>query len=394
MIAGSQQVLACVGGHRPVVVLAGAVDACKRLLVQQTYQTMLQSDLLNDIHQQLVVIGCDIGGGEDRCDLVLCRCNLVVLGLCQQTVSPQLLIQLGHEGCNTRLDRAEVVILHLLTLRAHCAEQGAAGEQQILALIEVLLINQEVLLLRSYGGGNALDILAEQLQDAACLRADDIHRAQQRSLLIQNLAGVGAECGRNVQGTILDECAGGRVPCSVATCLKGGADAAGRERGCVRFTLDELLTAKGHDDRAAFRRGNKGVMLLCGDAGHRLEPVSVMGCALFDCPFLHCMCNGICNTDIERLAEINRLLQLLKYFLRQLIAHYSFIKYVFAKDFWDVAHFTTHLRKIYLYSMNSNIIYTRKIKKKAPRNLFVPQRHCCLRLLLYPPLWSFVNCKE
>jgi hypothetical protein len=40
-IAGVEQVLAAVGGHRPVVVLAAAVDAGERLFVQQAGQAVL-----------------------------------------------------------------------------------------------------------------------------------------------------------------------------------------------------------------------------------------------------------------------------------------------------------------------------------------------------------------
>ena len=41
-VAGVEQVLAGVGGHRPVVVLARAVDAGERLLVQQAGQAVLR----------------------------------------------------------------------------------------------------------------------------------------------------------------------------------------------------------------------------------------------------------------------------------------------------------------------------------------------------------------
>ena len=44
ILARLKQVLACVGGNRPVVVLAGAVDALERLLVQQAGKAVLLSD--------------------------------------------------------------------------------------------------------------------------------------------------------------------------------------------------------------------------------------------------------------------------------------------------------------------------------------------------------------
>ena len=328
--------------------LAGAVDTVERLLMQQANHAVLQGNLLCDVHQQLVVIGCNVGGGEDRCDLMLCRCNLVVLGLSQQAVLPQLNVEVSHECGDARLDGAEVMIFHLLTLRAHCAEQGAAGEDQVLALVVILLVNQEVFLLRTYGGGNALDILAEQLHHAACLLADRVHGAQQRGLLIQRFTGIRTECSRDVQGAVLDKGIGARIPCGIAACLEGCAQAAGRERGCIRLALNQFLAAERHDDLAARSRGDKGVMLLRGDTGHRLEPVGVMGGALLDRPILHCVRNDVCNAYVERLAEVDGLHQLLEDFLRQLVAHYVFIKYVLGEYLRNVNHCTTHLHAMYL----------------------------------------------
>ena len=56
------------------------------------------------------------------------------------------------------LECAEVVIIHFLTLRRHCTEQGAAGKDQVLALCVVLAVDQEIFLLRAYGGGYTLNI--------------------------------------------------------------------------------------------------------------------------------------------------------------------------------------------------------------------------------------------
>ena len=52
--------------------------------------------------------------------------DLVVLGLGKHAELPQLLVQIGHELRDARLDRAEVMVVHLLSLRRHCAEERAA----------------------------------------------------------------------------------------------------------------------------------------------------------------------------------------------------------------------------------------------------------------------------
>ena len=92
-LARLEQVHARVGRDGPVVVLAAAVDAGKGLFVQQADKTVLAGDLLHYLHRQLVVVGGDIGGGEDRRQLVLAGRDLVVLGLGENAELPQLLVQ-------------------------------------------------------------------------------------------------------------------------------------------------------------------------------------------------------------------------------------------------------------------------------------------------------------
>ena len=76
VVAGVEQVLAGVGRHRPVVVLARAVDAGERLLVQQADQAVVVGGLAQDLHDQVLVIGREVGVLEDRRDLVLARARL------------------------------------------------------------------------------------------------------------------------------------------------------------------------------------------------------------------------------------------------------------------------------------------------------------------------------
>ena len=114
VLARLEQVLAPIGGNGPVVVLAGAVYALERLLMQQAGEAMLLRDGTHDLHGQLVVVGRDVGGG-DTAHLVLARCDLVVLGLGEDAQLPQLLVELLHESSYTRTECAEVVIIHFLT---------------------------------------------------------------------------------------------------------------------------------------------------------------------------------------------------------------------------------------------------------------------------------------
>ena len=70
-------------------------------------------------------------------------------------------------------------------------------------------------------------------------------------------------------------------------------DAAGRERGCVRLALDELLAGELGDRVAVAGRAVERVVLLGGGAGERLEPVRVVGGAALHRPLAHRRGDGV-----------------------------------------------------------------------------------------------------
>ena len=290
------------------------------------------------------MVGGNIRSGEDRRHLVLRGRDLVVLGLGVDAQLPELLIQILHERLDARADRAEVVILELLALGRHRAEERAAGQDQIRALLVILLVDEEVFLLRADGRRHAGDVLAKELQDSACLLADGLHRAQQRGLLVENLAGVGAERRRDAERIILDEGVAGRIPGGVAARLKGRAQAAGGEGGGVRLALDELLAGELHDDRTVGAGRDERVVLLGGDAGHRLEPVGEVGRALFNRPVLHCIGDHAGDLRIQRRALANGALERLVYVLGQPFLHHRFVENHAAEQLRNLIHaFLSHL---------------------------------------------------
>ena len=137
--------------------LAVSVYTGKGLFMQQADQTVLGSDLLHDLHGELVVVGCDVGRGIDRGKLVLRRRNLVVLGFCEDSQLPQFFVQFLHKSGYARLDDAKVVIVHFLPLGRLCAEQGTPGKAEIGALVIHFLCDEKIFLLRTDITGNALD---------------------------------------------------------------------------------------------------------------------------------------------------------------------------------------------------------------------------------------------
>ena len=60
LLAGLHEVLTRIGNERPVIMLTGTVNTCKRLFMKQTCKTMSGCDLLHALHHQLVMVGLDI----------------------------------------------------------------------------------------------------------------------------------------------------------------------------------------------------------------------------------------------------------------------------------------------------------------------------------------------
>ena len=129
--------------------------------------------------------------------------------------------------------------------------------------------------------------VAEQAEDADALTIQLPYGTQQRRFLIQRLAAVRAEDGGDIQRTILDKGVGGGVPCRVAAGLEGGAQAAGGEAGGIGLAFCQFLGTQLHPHALRAVGGDEAVVLLGGVAGHGLEPVGIVGGAVFDGPVLH-----------------------------------------------------------------------------------------------------------
>ena len=320
-----EQVRARVGAHRPVVVLAGPVDARERLLVQQADEPVAAGDVLHDLHRQLLVVRADVRVLEDRRDLVLRRRDLVVAGLDRHAELGQLLLGLEHAREHALGDRAEVVVVELVALGRLGAEQRAARVDEVGALEVVLLVDQEVLLLRPDGGEHAVRVrVAEQAQRAHGRLRQRVHRAQQRDLVVERLARPRRERGRDTEQRAVrvleDEGRRGRVPGGVAAGLERGPDAAGRERGGVGLALDQLLARELRDRSTVAGRAVERVVLLRGRAGQRLEPVGEVGRALLHRPLLHRGGDGVGEDRVEREALVERLLEALEDLRRDALA--------------------------------------------------------------------------
>ena len=266
--------------------------------------------------------------------------NLVVLGLGGDAKLPHMLVKVLHVACYAVLDSAEIVVVKLLSLGCGRAKERSARKDKVLSLIVGRLVYKEVLLLRAYRCNNSLcGGVAEQAEYSERRVGDNVHGAQQRGLLVKRLARIGVERRGDIERTTLYESVGGGVPCGVAPCLECSADTARGEAGSVRLALDKLLARELHDNGAVAHRGDEAVVLLSGDARHRLEPVGVVGRALFDCPVLHGACNNVRNRAVKLLALCNGLFESLENVLRKPLLHRFLIEYINAELLYNIKYF-------------------------------------------------------
>ena len=261
-VAGLEQVDARVRAHRPVVVLARAVDARERLLVQQADEPVAARDVLHHLHGQLLVVAAHVRVLEHGRELVLGGRHLVVAGLDRHAQPGELLLGLEHAREHALGDRAEVVVVELVALGRLGAEQRAAGGDEVGALEVVALVDQEVLLLGPDGGEHARALgVAEQAHGAQGDVRERVHRAQERDLVVERLARPRRERGRDAEHRAVrvleDEGRRGRIPRRVAARLERGPDAAGRERGRVGLALDQLLAGELGDRVAVAGRARR-----------------------------------------------------------------------------------------------------------------------------------------
>ena len=169
---------------------------------------------------------------------MLGRSHFVMLGLSQDAQFPQFFVQVLHKIFDAFLNDAKVMVFHFLSLGNLGAKQSTAGINQIFTFFPHSLVHQEIFLFRTHGGNNFFRRHTQDVQDAAGSFVDNGGAPEQRRLLIQHVAGIRTERGRNAQAVILDKSVAGRIPGGVAPGFEGGAQAAGREAGSVRFALD------------------------------------------------------------------------------------------------------------------------------------------------------------
>ena len=145
-----QKIDSVICGKRPVVMLTGAIHTCKWFLMKDTAHSMAAGNLFKNTHHHLVLVCCDIDRCINRCKLMLCRSNLIMLCLCRNSKLPAFFIYLFHVCGNSLTDTSKVMVIHFLSLRRHSSKKSSACIDQVFSLKPFLFIDQEIFLLCSY----------------------------------------------------------------------------------------------------------------------------------------------------------------------------------------------------------------------------------------------------
>ena len=182
---------------------------------------MMASHLLHQAHQEHVVVNGKVGLLEDRCQLKLVWCYLVVTGLARNTELKSLDFQILHECLNTLRDGAEVMVVHLLVLGRIVTHQGATCQHQIRTCSIQAFIYQEVLLLPTEIGNNFLDIRVEVVANICSSYVYSVQCTEQWSFIVESLTCVRDEDGRDTECIVDDKYRRCWVPCRITASLEG-----------------------------------------------------------------------------------------------------------------------------------------------------------------------------
>ena len=142
------------------------------------------------------------------------------------------------------------------------------------------------------------------------MHAHRLLAAQQRRLVVQRLTGHRDEHRRDAQRVAVrvfqDVGGAGDVPAGVAACLEGAPQPARGEAGGVGLALDQGFAGELGECLPVGDGLQEAVVLLSGEAGHRVEHVGVVGGALLQRPVLHGHRDRVGDRGVELGAFIDR----------------------------------------------------------------------------------------
>ena len=284
-------------------------------------------------HQQHVVIDGQVAFLIDGSQLELVGSNLVVTGLDRNAQLQSPYLQILHEGRHTLGDGSKVMVFQLLVLAGFMSQQGTSGQQQVGTCCIKSFIDQEIFLLPSEISHHFPDI---GIEIAAHLRSSFVHGTQgtqQGSLVIQRLAGIGNEDGRDAEGVVHHEDRRGRIPCTISTGLEGVADAAVRETAGIGFLLHKQFAAELFHHTSFSIVFQESIVFLGRTLSKRLEPMGVVRYTQLFRPSLHAHRYLVGHTAVQRCSVVHHIHQLVIHLAGQILEHLFAVEHILGKVF-------------------------------------------------------------
>ena len=194
-----------VRGQAPITVLAAAVDASERLLVEQATEAMVAGHFLHQGHEEHIVVNGQVGLLEDGSQLKLVGCHLVVTGLARDAQLQCLVLQVFHESLHTLWHDAEIVVFHLLVLGGVMPHQGASRQHQVGTCHIKALVYQEVFLLPSQIGNHLFHLGVKIMTYLGGGHVHGMERAQQWRFVVERLARIRNEDSGDTERVVHDK---------------------------------------------------------------------------------------------------------------------------------------------------------------------------------------------
>ena len=320
-LARSMEQHAIVGRETPVVVLATAVDAGKRLLVQKDTESVLAGHTLHHRHEQHVVIDSQVRFLEDGRQFELIGSHLIMACLARDAQFERFDLKFSHKGSHTLRNGTKIMIVHLLVLGRIMSHQRTTCKQQVGTCRIETFVHEEILLFPTEVRSH---LLYRWVKIMADIRGSHIHgmqSTQQRSLVVKRFSRVGDEHGGDTECVINNEDGAGRIPCRVATGLESAANATARETGGIGFLLNEQLARKLFDHAALTIVFDKRIMLLGRAFGQRLEPMRIVRHSVFGSPLLHAFGHSVSHVTLQACTIVHHIDHLCIDVLRKVRVH-------------------------------------------------------------------------
>ena len=320
-LARPQQVHARIRPQRPVVVFARTVDPLEGLFVQQHPELVTAGDLVHHGHQQLVVVVGKIGLLVDRRQFELVGRHLVVAGFDGDAQFQALVFEVFHECHHTGRDRTEIVVFQLLVLGRFMPHQRTPGEHQVGTYGPEAFVHEEILLLPAQIRDDPLHVFVEIVAHLGRGLVHRRDRAQQRHLVIERLARIGDEDGRDTERRVDDEGRRGRIPGRITASLERIADASVGERRRIGLLLDEQFAGELLQNPAQAVRVGKRIVLLGRTSRQGLEPMGIVVGTVLQRPLAHACRDTVGNLPREGRTVLHRIDKGVVSSLVQILAH-------------------------------------------------------------------------